>query len=216
MKTIAVIGLGRFGFYVAKSLSRLDIKVIAVDNDEKKVQEISEYIDNAYVLDSMSKQALEDVGIYNLDTVIVSIGENIEASILTVMALKDLNNKTIIAKAINSTHGEILSKIGAYKVVYPEQIAGRILVKKLVDTITVEEIDISNSIKMVKLFANDNLINKKVSQIEEKYKNIKLASYKSLGNWFINIDSSYVVKKDDLLVFICEVRYVNDFLMAVK
>lgn len=216
MKTIAVIGLGRFGFYVAKSLSRLDIKVIAVDNDEKKVQEISEYIDNAYVLDSMSKQALQDVGIYNLDTVIVSIGENIEASILTVMALKDLNNKTIIAKAINSTHGEILSKIGAYKVVYPEQIAGRILVKKLVDTITVEEIDISNSIKMVKLFANDNLINKKVSQIEEKYKNIKLASYKSLGNWFINIDSSYVVKKDDLLVFICEVRYVNDFLMAVK
>ena len=216
MKTIAVIGLGRFGFYVAKSLSRLDIKVIAVDNDEKKVQEISEYIDNAYVLDSMSKQALEDVGIYNLDTVIVSIGENIEASILTVMALKDLNNKTIIAKAINSTHGEILSKIGAYKVVYPEQIAGRILVKKLVDTITVEEIDISNSIKMVKLFANDNLINKKVSQIEEKYKNIKLASYKSLGNWFINIDSSYVVKKDDLLVFICEVRYVNDFLIAVK
>lgn len=157
MKTIAVIGLGRFGFYVAKSLSRLDIKVIAVDNDEKKVQEISEYIDNAYVLDSMSKQALEDVGIYNLDTVIVSMGENIEASILTVMALKDLNNKTIIAKAINSTHGEILSKIGAYKVVYPEQIAGRILVKKLVDTITVEEIDISNSIKMVKLFANDNL-----------------------------------------------------------
>lgn len=216
MKTIAVIGLGRFGFYVAKSLSRLDIKVIAVDNDEKKVQEISEYIDNAYVLDSMSKQALEDVGIYNLDTVIVSIGENIEASILTVMALKDLNNKTIIAKAINSTHGEILSKIGAYKVVYPEQIAGRILVKKLVDTITVEEIDISNSIKMVKLFANDNFINKKVSQIEEKYKNIKLASYKSLGNWFINIDSSYVVKKDDLLVFICEVKYVNDFLMAVK
>lgn len=216
MKTIAVIGLGRFGFYVAKSLSRLDIKVIAVDNDEKKVQEISEYINNAYVLDSMSKQALEDVGIYNLDTVIVSIGENIEASILTVMALKDLNNKTIIAKAINSTHGEILSKIGAYKVVYPEQIAGRILVKKLVDTITVEEIDISNSIKMVKLFANDNLINKKVSQIEEKYKNIKLASYKSLGNWFINIDSSYVVKKDDLLVFICEVKYVNDFLMAVK
>ena len=97
MKTIAVIGLGKFGFYVAKSLSRLDVKVIAVDNDEKKVQEISEFIDDAYIVDSMSKQALQEVGIYNLDTVIVSIGENIEASILTVMALKDLNNKVIIA-----------------------------------------------------------------------------------------------------------------------
>jgi trk system potassium uptake protein TrkA len=198
MKTIAVIGLGRFGFYVAKSLSRLDVKVIAVDNDEKKVQEISEFIDDAYIIDSINKQALEEVGIYNLDTVIVSIGENIEASILTVMALKDLNNKTIIAKAINSTHGEILSKIGAYKVVYPEKIAGRMLVKKLVDTITVEEIDISNSIKMIKLFANEKFINKKIFQIENEFKNLKIVSYKSSGNWFINIDSSYEKKKDDL------------------
>ena len=86
MKTVAVIGLGKFGFYIAKSLSRLDVKVIAVDNDEKKVQEISEYVDNSYILDSTSKIALEEIGIYNLNTVIVSIGENIEASILTVMA----------------------------------------------------------------------------------------------------------------------------------
>lgn len=132
MKTIAVIGLGKFGFYIAKSLSRLDTRVIAVDNDEKKVQEISEFVDDAFVIDSTNKQALEEVGIYNLETVIVSIGENIEASILTVMALKDLNNKNIIAKAITSTHGEILSKIGAYKVIYPEKIAGRMLVQKLI------------------------------------------------------------------------------------
>ena len=132
MKTIAVIGLGKFGFYIAKSLSRLDTRVIAVDNDEKKVQEIIEFVDDAFVIDSTNKQALEEVGIYNLETVIVSIGENIEASILTVMALKDLNNKNIIAKAITSTHGEILSKIGAFKVIYPEKIAGRMLVQKLI------------------------------------------------------------------------------------
>ena len=149
MKTVAVIGLGKFGFYIAKSLSRLDVKVIAVDNDEKKVQEISEYVDNSYILDSTSKIALEEIGIYNLNTVIVSIGENIEASILTVMALKDLNNQNIIAKAITSTHGEILSKIGAFKVIYPEKIAGRMLVKKLIDNITIEEIDISNTIKII-------------------------------------------------------------------
>ena len=153
MKVVAVIGLGKFGFYIAKSLSRLNVKVIAVDNDEKKVQEISEFVDDAYVIDSTSKIALEEVGIYNLSTVVVSIGENIEASILTVMALKDLNNKNIIAKAITSTHGEILSKIGAFKVVYPEKIAGRMLVQKLVDNITIEEIDVSNSIKIIKLLA---------------------------------------------------------------
>lgn len=211
MKTVAVIGLGKFGFYIAKSLSRLDVKVIAADNDEKKVQEISEYVDNAYVIDSTSKAALEEIGIYNLNTVIVSIGENIEASILTVMALKDLNNKTIIAKAINSTHGEILTKIGAFKVIYPEKIAGRMLVKKLIDNMTVEEIDVSNTIKMVKFVATDNFIYKKISEIESEFKNLKIISYKTSGIWSIQIDPLYQVKKDDLLVFLGESKYIKEF-----
>ena len=211
MKTVAVIGLGKFGFYIAKSLSRLDVRVIAADNDEKKVQEISEYVDNAYVIDSTSKIALEEIGIYNLNTVIVSIGENIEASILTVMALKDLNNKTIIAKAINSTHGEILTKIGAFKVIYPEKIAGRMLVKKLIDNMTVEEIDVSNTIKMVKFVATDNFIYKKISEIESEFENLKIISYKTSGIWSMQIDPFYQVKKDDLLVFLGESKYIKEF-----
>ena len=211
MKTVAVIGLGKFGFYIAKSLSRLDVRVIAADNDEKKVQEISEYVDNAYVIDSTSKVALEEIGIYNLNTVIVSIGENIEASILTVMALKDLNNKTIIAKAINSTHGEILTKIGAFKVIYPEKIAGRMLVKKLIDNITIEEIDISNTIKIIKLVANENFLYKKISEIESQFKDLKIISYKTDGIWSMKIDPDYKIKKDDLLVFLGESKYIKDF-----
>ena len=211
MKIVAVIGLGKFGFYIAKSLSRLDVKVIAADNDEKKVQEISEYVDNAYIIDSTSKVALEEIGIYNLNTVIVSIGENIEASILTVMALKDLNNKTIIAKAINSTHGEILTKIGAFKVIYPEKIAGRMLVKKLIDNMTVEEIDVSNTIKMVKFVATDNFIYKKISEIESEFENLKIISYKTSGIWSMQIDPFYQVKKDDLLVFLGESKYIKEF-----
>ena len=211
MKTIAVIGLGRFGFYIAKSLSRLGVKVIAVDNDEKRVQEISEYVDNAYIVDSINKQALEEIGVYNLETVIVSIGENIEASILTVMALKDLNNKTVIAKAINSTHGEILTKIGAFKVIYPEKIAGRMLVQKLIDNMTVEEIDVSNTIKMLKFVATDNFIYKKISEIESEFENLKIISYKTGGIWSMQIDPLYQVKKDDLLVFLGESKYIKEF-----
>lgn len=181
----------------------------------KKVQETSEYIDNSYVIDSTNKQALEEVGIYNLNTVIVSIGENIEASILTVMALKDLNNKRIIAKAITDTHGDILSKIGAYKVISPEKIAGRMLVKKLIDNVTIEEIDISNSIRIVKLIANDNFISKNISTIEAEHKNLKIVSYKTEGNWIFDIDSSYKIKKDDSLVFLGETKYIKDFYMEV-
>ena len=211
MKPVAVIGLGKFGFYIAKSLSKLNITVIAVDSDEEKVQAISQYVDNAFVLNSTSKIALEEVGVYNLETVIVSIGENIEASILTVMALKDLNNKTIIAKAINSTHGEILTKIGAFKVIYPEKIAGRMLVKKLIDNMTVEEIDVSNTIKMVKFVATDNFIYKKISEIESEFENLKIISYKTSGIWSMQIDPFYQVKKDDLLVFLGESKYIKEF-----
>ena len=216
MKTIAVIGLGRFGFYIAKSLSRLGVKVIAVDNDEKRVQEISEYVDNAYIVDSINKQALEEIGVYNLETVIVSIGENIEASILTVMALKDLNNKTIIAKAINSTHGEILTKIGAFKVIYPEKIAGRMLVKKLIDNMTVEEIDVSNTIKIIKFVANESLIGRKISQIELEFSNLKIISYKANSMWSTQVDSSYQVKKDDILVFLGESENIKVFYKNLK
>ena len=216
MKTIAVIGLGRFGFYIAKSLSRLGVKVIAVDNDEKRVQEISEYVDNAYIVDSINKQALEEIGVYNLETVIVSIGENIEASIITVMALKDLNNKTIIAKAINSTHGEILTKIGAFKVIYPEKIAGRMLVKKLIDNMSVEEIDVSNTIKIIKFVANESLIGRKISQIELEFSNLKIISYKANSMWSTQVDSSYQVKKDDILVFLGESENIKVFYKNLK
>ncbi|WP_419771051.1 MAG: potassium channel family protein [Candidatus Marinarcus sp.] len=215
MKTIAVLGLGKFGFYIAKSLSRMNISVIAADNDEQKVQEISEYVDNAFVLDSTNKHALEEVGIYNLDTVIVSIGENIEASILTVMALKDLNNKHIIAKAITSTHGEILSKIGAFKVMYPEKIAGRILVKQLIENVTLEEIDISNTIKIIKLLANEHFVYKRIEQIESENPHIKVISYKTNGQWSTEIDPRYQVKKEDLLVFLGETRYIQDFCAGI-
>ena len=201
MKAVAVIGLGKFGFYIAKSLSKLNITVIAVDSDEEKVQAISQYIDNAFVLNSTSKIALEEVGIYNLDTVIVSIGENIEASILTVMALKDLNNKNIIAKAINPTHGEILSKIGAFKIMYPEEIAGKILVKQLIENIKVEETEITHSLKIVKVIADELLVGESIFYIESLNKNLKIISINDETYWHEKFDLKYIIKKNDLITF---------------
>ena len=176
MKPVAVIGLGKFGFYIAKSLAKLNIEIIAVDSDMEKVQQMAQFTDNAFALNSTSKVALEEVGVYNLETVIVSIGENIEASILTVMALKDLNNKNVIAKAINPTHGEILSKLGVNKVVYPEEIAGKILLKQLVENIKVEEVDVGSVLKIVKVTASDFLVWELVTNIEEANPNIRIIS----------------------------------------
>ncbi len=210
MKAIAVIGLGKFGFYVAKSLSKLNITVIAVDTDEQKVQEISQYIDNAFVLNSTSKVALEEVGIYDLDTVIVSIGENIESSILTVMALKDLNNKNIIAKAINPTHGEILSKIGAFKVMYPEEIAGKILVKQVIENIKIEEVTISNNLKILKVIADDTLENNSLFFIESMHPTVKIIALNDETFWDKSFVPKYKVQKNDLIVFLGENKEIDN------
>lgn len=215
MKPVAVIGLGKFGFYIAKSLSKLNITVIAVDSDEKKVQEISQYIDNAFVLNSTSKIALEEVGIYNLDTIIVSIGENIESSILTVMALKDLNNKNIIAKAINPTHGEILSKIGAFKVIYPEEIAGKILLKQLISNIKIEETEITNNLKFVKVIADELLIGESIFYIESLNKNVKIISVNNETYWDENFDLKYKIQKNDLVVFFGNSKEIDALLKSL-
>ena len=204
MKAVAVIGLGKFGFYIAKSLSKLNITVIAVDSDEEKVQAISQYVDNAFVLNSTSKVALEEVGIYNLDTVIVSIGENIEASILTVMALKDLNNKNIIAKAINPTHGEILTKIGAFKVMYPEEIAGKILVKQLIENIKVEEIELCNNLKILKIIADEKMIDKSLYYLESLNSSVKIIALNNETFYNGSYDAKYKIKKNDVIALLGE------------
>jgi trk system potassium uptake protein TrkA len=211
MKTIAVIGLGKFGFYIAKSLSKLDMKVIAIDNNEQRIQEISEYVDDCFVLDSTNKNALEDVGIYNFDTVVVSIGENIEASILTVMALKDLGNKNIIAKAITTIHGEILAKIGASKVLHPEKIAGRMLVKSMVEDMNFEKIDLSNSMRIIKFSVPKFLVSKTFKDIEDINSNAKIIAYKNNGNWYKNIDDKYIIQEDDILAYLGEAKIIEDF-----
>lgn len=211
MKTIAVIGLGKFGFYIAKNLSRQEYNVIAVDNNEQRVQEISEYLDNAYILDSTHKNGLEDAGIVELDTVIVSIGENIEASILTVMALKDLGNKNVIAKAITTIHGEILAKIGVSKVIHPEKIAGRTLINSLVGNINIEKIDLSNSMRILKLKLPLKWENKTIQELIETNKNVKLISYKTSGNWSLDIQQTYKIKKDDVFAFLGDSIAIEEF-----
>ena len=127
--TYGVIGLGKFGFHVAKGLIEQGQSVIVADQGEAQVKEFADLTSMAYILDSTDKSALEEAGFVRLDYVIVSIGEDIESSILTVMALKELEIKQIIAKAITPVHGKILAKLGANKIIYPERESAAALIK---------------------------------------------------------------------------------------
>ncbi len=207
----AVVGLGHFGFHIAKGLFEQGNRVVAVDAREERIKEISPYIENAYVLNSTDVVALKEAGIVEFDVVIVSLGNNIEASILTVMALKDLGNKIIVAKAKNAIHGEILAKIGANKIVYPERDMARKVVKDISKNVIVDYIDISNTFKGVKLLVPESFVGKKTKNLRLEDFDIKCVALKSENEWLLEHEE-VVIKSNDLLFCIGRKTNIDSFL----
>ncbi|MDD5716208.1 MAG: TrkA family potassium uptake protein [Sulfuricurvum sp.] len=201
MKNYAVIGLGKFGFHVAKGLAQQGLSVIAADQDEEQVREINEFVQDAIILDSTDMRALREAGIGNVDIAVVSIGENIEASILTVMALKELGVETVVAKAITTVHGQILSKLGAAKVIYPEMESAKKIVKKMVQNMHYETIDLSITMKIAKLTVPSFWIGISIlSPIFESEFEVKPIAYKHQGVWYTLFEKNDILEKGDILV----------------
>jgi len=199
--TYVVIGLGKFGFHVAKGLAQQGEAVIAIDHDEEKVRNISEYVQDAIMLDSSDPRALREAGIAEAEVAIVSIGEHLESSILTVMALKEIGIETIVAKAITPVHGQILSKLGAAKVIYPEMESAKKLVKKIVANMHYETIDLSITMKIAKMTVPQFWIGTSILSptFEEEYE-VKPIAYKHQGEWHTSFEKNDILEKGDILV----------------
>jgi len=124
VKQFVVIGCGRFGSSIARTLSSLGYEVLAIDIDGERVQDISEEVTYAVQADVTDENVLKELGIGNFDAAIISIGSNYQASIMATLIAKELGVKRVVAKAHDILHGKVLSKIGADKVVYPERDMG--------------------------------------------------------------------------------------------
>ncbi|MDD4949129.1 TrkA family potassium uptake protein [Sulfuricurvum sp.] len=199
--TYVVIGLGKFGHNVAKGLAQQGEAVIAIDHSEEKVRDVSDMVQDAITLDSTDLRALQEAGISDADVAIVSIGENIEASILTVMALKELGIETVVAKAITQVHGQILSKLGAAKVIYPEMESAKKLVKKLVKNMHYETIDLSITMKLAKMTLPEFWIGTSIlSPTFEVDYEVKPVAYKHQGEWHTSFEKDDILEKGDILV----------------
>lgn len=148
----AVIGLGRFGSSLATTLHQAGNEVLAIDRNEERIEEYKDHVTYAVVADSTDEEALKSVGIRNFDAVIVAIGDDIQASILTVLILKELEVKKVVAKAINKRHGQVLYKVGADWVVFPERDMGERVATQLMSPNVLDYIELAKdySIKEVK------------------------------------------------------------------
>jgi len=132
MAQFAIIGLGRFGVTVAETLVKKGAEVIAIDNDEKKVEEARGFVTNSVCLDSTDEQALRAIDIGNVDAVVIAIGENIEVSILTAAILRKIGVGKIMAKVDSELHARILSIMGVQRTIFPEQYVGREIANLLI------------------------------------------------------------------------------------
>ncbi len=170
MRQFAVIGLGRFGASVAKTLSVKGYQVLAIDISEEITQDISDEVTQAVCLDATDEKALRSVGIDNVDVAIVGAGTNLEASILITLNLKEIGIKEIVCKAISEDHKKVLEKIGATKVIQPEKEMGVRTANSLISTNVIEHIELSGESSIVELISPKDFIGKSLREIDVRAK----------------------------------------------
>lgn len=169
-KSFAVIGLGRFGSNIARALAEKGFEVIVIDSDENEVQYFSEIVTHSFVLDATDEKALKDAGIADVDVAIVSVGQNIDTSILVTLILKELGVKEVIVKAVNERHGKILQRIGADKIIYPEREVATRLAESFVSPKIFDYIELSPSHSIIEIVAPRQFYSKTIKDINLRQK----------------------------------------------
>ncbi|WP_337017210.1 TrkA family potassium uptake protein [Oceanobacillus massiliensis] len=165
-KDFAVIGLGRFGGSICRELSMEGMQVLAIDQDEDRVNEFKNIAYHAVIADSTDEDMLREIGIKNFDHVIVAIGENIQASILTAVILTDIGIKKITVKAQNDYHEKILSRIGVQQVVHPERDMGRRLAHNFISNNILDYLELSDDHSIVEVKAGRKMVGKSLIDLD--------------------------------------------------
>lgn len=153
MKQFAVIGCGRFGSSVAKTLYKSGFDVLALDDDECVIRNIADYVTHAATIDIDDANALKEVGIRNVDVVIIGIGSDLKASVMSTLLVKEMGVKYVVAKAQDEMHAKVLTKIGADRVIFPERDMGVRLAYNLTSTNILDFIELSPDYSIMEIVA---------------------------------------------------------------
>lgn len=206
-----IIGLGRFGFNLAVSLCKAGKDVIVVDNDAKKIKDISEYTENAFIVDEINTISLTEAGITNCDTVIIGIGETIDVGILATLNVIQLGVKKVIAKAITPEQGCVLEKIGA-EVVYPEKDMAVRLAKRLTSPQTMEYISLSEDVDITEIVLTEKIDNVSVAELDIRKKyGLNIIAIKHGEEIITEISPNTQLYKDDSIVVIGKNSNIENF-----
>lgn len=211
-KQFAVLGLGNFGFSLATTLENFGCEVIAVDPSEERIQEIADQVSYAMKAEVQDPELLKMLGARNLDGVIVAISENLEVSILATLLAKELGSPYVLAKARNDVHANILKKLGADAVVFPEREMGSRVAKSIVATNFADWIELSPEYSMIETSAPSGWIGKNLKElrVRERY-GINVVGIIRDGQVQVNLNPEEAFVEGDMLIVIGENEMLKDF-----
>lgn len=206
-----IIGIGRFGFALAKTLLEAGKEVIVLDSDEQRIKEIRHLTDNAFVVNDLSKETLEDTGIHTCETVFVCIGEKLDVSILTTLNVINMGVPRVISKAMTYEQGSVLEKLGA-EVVFPESDMGVRIANRLINAKALEFIELNNDtiiekIKLSNSFEGKTIVN---AQIRRSYK-LNIIAIERGSDTIIDFTGDFILHATDSLVLIGKKNSIKEF-----
>ncbi len=203
MQSFVVLGLGRFGQSVAKTLHELGHEVLAIDENEGLIQGIADHITYAMVGNVTDENVLKAVGIKNFDAAVVSTGRNLEASILVTQMLKEMGIKYILAKAQNELHARVLTKLGADRVIFPEQDMGVRAAHNLVSTNIIDYIELSPDYTIVEINPPKRWEGMTLKDLNVRAKHgINIIAIKKGKMINVSPTADYIINSTDILVVI--------------
>lgn len=206
-KSYAVLGMGRFGTAVAQALYKEGNDVLVADKNTELLDQLSSKITYAVSADLADERAVSELGLENMDAVVVAMGMDLEASILCVMIAKEAGVPFIVAKARNPRMGEILSKVGAHKIVYPEDESGKRTAMLLASESFLDFFDLSGKLALLEMKPKDDWIGRNMRNLDlrRRFKLNVVAIKRGTDSEFDHIiDPDMPLEKDDVLLVMIE------------
>ncbi|MFP5111109.1 potassium channel family protein [Bacillaceae bacterium C204] len=202
-KSFAVIGLGRFGGSICRTLTDEGMEVLAIDKNEERVNEFAMIASHAVVGDTTDEAVLKSLGIRNFDHVIVAIGDDIQSSILTTLILKELGVARITAKAQNDYHEKVLRKIGADSVVHPERDMGKRIANNMASSNVVDYLELSDEHSIVEIVANRRLSGHTIMDLDIRKKyGLNIVAIKRGEEIIVSPQAKETLHDNDVLIVI--------------
>ena len=218
-KQIVVVGLGRFGVSLAANMSRMGHDVLALDTDEQKIQSASGQATHTVQADATNEAVLRELGAGNFDIAIVAIGTSVQSSVLATILLKKLGVPYVIARASSDLHGEILDKIGADKVVYPERQMGEMIAHETILGNVSEYMPVVPGYGIAKVEACSNFIGQTLSDLGVGPRGklgVAALIIQREKDVIVTPDQSETIKQGDIIIIAGNDDRLTDFLFKAK